>query len=58
MIENAVNYPTGKIRDKVNSYNILKDKNKSGEYWNNQDDELLSVKKYIKEHYIKIQDYE
>ena len=58
MIENAVNYPTGKIRDKVNSYNILKDKDKSGEYWNNQDDELLSVKKYIKEHYIKIQDYE
>ncbi|MUJ39724.1 HNH endonuclease [Aliivibrio fischeri] len=48
----------GDIEAKVNEFNNLKHEDKKGEYWDSSDDKrLVLVKKYIKDHYIKVQDY-
>lgn len=56
-----IRYPVaycGKIKEKVDSFNDLPISEKSGSYWDKTDDgELRDVKKYIKDHYIAVQDY-
>lgn len=49
---------SGEIKSKVDSFDKFDNANKVGSYWDNVDDkELGIVKKYIKEHYIRIQDF-
>ena len=52
----AVKYKE-EIKDKVDAFNALDEDDKYGEYWDGTDEELKKVKKYIKDHYLKVQDY-
>lgn len=57
MLGKLVEYK-GKIKLKVDSYNEMPQESKSGSFWDSSDDkELKEVKKFIKDHYIKVQDY-
>jgi len=50
----AVKYE-GDIKNTVDAYNALDKDTQSGDYWDNEN--FKEVKKYIKEHYLKVQDY-
>lgn len=53
----AVEY-TGAEKKKVQEYCSKPEIEKKGKYWDDQDDlELAKVKKVIKDHYLKVQDY-
>ena len=57
MSERLVIY-SGSIKVKVDSYNTLDEKDKTGGFWDNESDtELREVKKHIKDHYLKVQDH-
>jgi 5-methylcytosine-specific restriction endonuclease McrA len=52
-----VEYVEEKIKAKVDGYNLLKETEKSGKYWDQPDDAALAaVKKHIKDYYIGVQD--
>jgi len=53
----AVSY-SGNVKITIDIYNKLPETERVGEYWNNvSDSQLQEAKKYIKNHYIKQQDY-
>ena len=56
MLMNTVKYE-GDIKNTVDSYNALDKSSQVGEYWDRTDAEIQKVKKHIKEHYLKVQDY-